>query len=113
VVDLGCGAGQNTVALARAGAAVTGVDFSDNQLDEGRKRAKELEISIEFINSDISNLSALSNDDFDLALSACAMAYVKDLKAALAETFRILKSGGRFVLSVMHPVQYIIDGEEI
>jgi len=111
-IDLGCGAGQNAVALARAGAIVTGVDFSDKQLAEARKLAGEFDIPIRLINSDISRLVKLKNDEYDIAISACAMAYVKDLKRALPEAFRILKPGGRFILSIMHPVQYIIDGDE-
>ncbi|MCP4582961.1 MAG: class I SAM-dependent methyltransferase [candidate division Zixibacteria bacterium] len=111
-IDLGCGAGQNAVAMAKAGAVVTGVDFSANQLGEARKLADKFNVSIKLVNKDISNLAALKSGDFDIAISACAMAFVKDLKRALVEAFRILKTGGRFVLSVMHPVQYIIDGDE-
>ena len=111
-VDLGCGAGQNSIALARAGAHVTGVDFSSRQLAEASRLAADEGVTIEFINSDLTVLSGLKDDSFDIGISACAMAFVEKLGQALAEVYRILKPGGRFVLSVMHPMQYIIDGEK-
>ena len=111
-VDLGCGAGQNAIALSRMGASVTAIDFSVNQLAQAQQLAVESEANIRFLKRDITNLAGLADNSFDLALSACAMAFVPDLDDAFAETFRILKKGGRFILSVMHPLQYILDGGE-
>ncbi len=112
VIDLGCGAGQNCIALAKLGAKVTGVDYSANQLSAAREFAIRANASIEFIKNDMTNLAVISDRAYDIAVSACAMAFVKDFKAALAEAYRILKPGGKFILSVMHPVQYILDGEK-
>lgn len=111
-IDLGCGAGQNAVALARAGAQVIGVDFSSEQLSKAKHLAFEENIVAEFIQCDVTSMPMLKDNTFDIALTACAIAFVKQLDNALTEIFRILKTGGRFVLSVMHPMQYIIDGEE-
>jgi len=112
VIDLGCGAGQNCIALTRLGAAVTGVDYSSNQLDAARELASRAKAVIDFIESDITNLAVLKTDAYDIAISACAMAFVRDIEAAFAEAYRILKPGGKFILSIMHPVQYILDGEK-
>jgi ubiquinone/menaquinone biosynthesis C-methylase UbiE len=111
-IDLGCGAGQNVVAMAKAGADTTGVDFSSKQLAQAEDLARREKVNINLIDSNIEAIPSLGNSLFDLALSACAIAFVKKLDLALAEIYRILKPGGRFVLSVMHPMQYIIDGEE-
>ena len=111
-VDLGCGVGQNAIALAKSQAMVTAVDFSSNQLFEAKKLARQENVSIEFINSDIVHLSILDDESFDIAISACAMAFVRDIQTAFSEVCRILKPGGRFVVSIMHPMQYILDGEE-
>jgi ubiquinone/menaquinone biosynthesis C-methylase UbiE len=111
-IDLGCGAGQNSVALAKMGALVTAIDFSGNQLYEAGKLADREKVSIKFIESDMVKLPMLRDKSFELAVSACAMAFVRDIKSAFAETCRILKPGGIFVVSVMHPVQYILDGTE-
>jgi SAM-dependent methyltransferase len=111
-VDLGCGVGQNAIALAKSGAKVTAVDFSSNQLFEAKKLAAQENVSIEFINCDLVNLSILKDEAFDISISACAMAFVRNIQAAFSEAYHILKAGGRFIVSVMHPLQYILDGEE-
>jgi len=110
--DLGCGGGQNSVAMAKAKAIVTGVDFSELQLDEARKLAKRKKVEVDFIASDVTSMPMFENDSYDLAFTACAFAFVKKLDDAFAEAYRIVKPGGRFVVSVMHPMQFIIDGEE-
>ncbi len=111
-IDLGCGAGQNAIALAKSGAVVTAVDFSSNQLAEAKSLAQDENVKIEFFNSDVTDLSFLADDTFDIAISACTMAFVNDIKTAFLEAYRILKPGGMFALSVMHPMQYILDGEK-
>ncbi len=111
-IDLGCGAGQNVVAMAKAGATVTGVDFSINQLTQAKVLAKNENIRAEFIESNMNALPMLADQSFDIVLTACAIAFVKELESTLEEVYRILEPGGRFILAVMHPTQYIIDGEE-
>jgi len=112
VVDLGCGAGQNAISLAKSKAVVTAVDFSSRQLIEAEKLALKEEVSIKFINSDVADMPVLKDEIFDIAISACTMAFVPDLEAAFSEAYRIIKTGGNFIVSVMHPLQYILDGEE-
>lgn len=109
VVDLGCGCGQNAVAMAKKGAAVTGIDFSERQIDEARQLAREKQLSIDFKIGDIAYLSFISDSTFDLAISACAISFVEDANSAFEEAFRIVKPGGTYVLSDMNPLQYILD----
>lgn len=111
-IDLGCGAGQNVVALAKAGALAMGVDFSASQIEKARKHAGMMKAAGQFIQADITSMPVIEDNSFDLAITACAIAFVKDLKQALGEINRILKPEGKFVLSAMHPMQYIIDGDE-
>lgn len=112
VIDLGCGGGQNAVALAKMGAEVTAVDFSQEQIKLAENLASELNASIDFITGEISDLSRLPESTFEIAISACAIAYVPDIESTFAEAFRILKPGGKFILSDMNPLQYIIDETE-
>ncbi len=109
VVDLGCGAGQNAIALARQGGIVTAVDFSEKQIGQARGLAKKNKVKIDFRVGDIGGLLSQRNNGFDLAVSACAISFVKNIDKAFASIFRILKRGGKFILSDMNPLQYIID----
>ncbi len=109
IIDLGCGGGQNAVALAKMGARVTAVDFSPEQIRLAENLASDHNATIEFITGEISDLSFLPKSGFDIAISACAIAYVPDIESSFAEAFRILKPGGKFILSDMNPLQYIID----
>jgi SAM-dependent methyltransferase len=111
-IDLGCGAGQNVVAMAKAGAIATGIDFSSKQIEQAKILAERESVDAEFFESDMRTLSRFKNQSFDMGITACAIAFVKELNEVLSEIFRILKPGGRFVLAVMHPTQYIIDGDE-
>jgi ubiquinone/menaquinone biosynthesis C-methylase UbiE len=112
VIDLGCGSGQNAVALAKMGADVTAIDFSKGQIEQTKRLASRQKVKIKSIVSDLEDLSKLKNNSFDLAISACAIAYIKNINKAFKEAYRILKPGGQFILSEMNPLQYIIDENE-
>jgi ubiquinone/menaquinone biosynthesis C-methylase UbiE len=109
IIDLGCGGGQNSVALARKGGRVTAVDFSSEQIAQAENLAKEEGFSIDFRACDISDLSFSSGSRFDIALSACAISFAEDILTVFREVYRVLKPGGMFVLSDMNPLQYIVD----
>lgn len=57
VLDLACGAGRHSILFAKNGFDVTAVDISDNLLNVARKTAKELELNINFIKSDLRKLN--------------------------------------------------------
>jgi ubiquinone/menaquinone biosynthesis C-methylase UbiE len=110
MLDLGCGAGQNAAAMAKLGAIVTAVDFSSNQIGQARDLADREKIQVELINASIISLPMLGNNVFDVIVSACAVEFVEDIETAFAEAFRVLKPGGLFAVSTMHPTQFILDG---
>jgi len=109
VLDLGCGAGQNAIALAKMGASVLGIDFSTRQIKIAEALAEKEGQYLNFVRGDISNISKLKSSSFDLVLSACAIAFVENISATFSGAYRVLKRGGRFILSDMHPLQYILD----
>ena len=100
------GSGDNLVvfALAGLGAMVTSVDISQKQLDIAAERAGKLGLSIHFVRADVTDLSALVDETFDVVYTGGHVAvWVSDLKTYYAEACRILKSGGRFVVNEYHP----------
>jgi SAM-dependent methyltransferase len=57
VLDLGCGSGNWSVALAKRGWKVTGVDFVPKALRRARRRAEEAGVDVNLIQADVTKLS--------------------------------------------------------
>ena len=108
VLDLGCGAGQNSVAMARAGATVIGVDSSAGQLAAARALADSQEVRLELRHGDLADLAFLRADSVDVVLAADVLGYVEDLGRALRQVHRVLKVGAPLVLSLPHPAWYLV-----
>ena len=110
-VELGCGGGQGSVGTADLGAdTVVGVDFSGEQLGHARKLRDCYGVDAQFVQGDVTDLP-LASDRFDAASSEAAFQMVEHLDEALAETHRVLRDGGVFVLSVPHPFNEILDAD--
>lgn len=112
VLDLGCGGGQNAVAMARAGATVIGVDLSVEQLAVARRLAAEHEVRVELRQGDLAALAYLRADSIDVALAADAFGYVEDLGRVFRQVHRVLKVGAPLVFSLPHPAWYLVAGGE-
>jgi SAM-dependent methyltransferase len=103
VLEVGCGGGQNVIALARWGATCIGVDPSAAQLAHARRLAVEQDVAVEFIQAAAEDLSAFADASFDVVLSSYAFDYVADLRRAYREAWRVLQLGGPFVFCLSHP----------
>ena len=110
-VELGCGGGQGSVGTAELGAdPVVGVDFSGQQLRHARQLRDFYSVGAQFVQGDVTDLP-LADDRFDVASSEAAFQMVEHLDQALDETRRVLRDGGVFVFSVMHPLYEGLDPE--
>lgn len=102
VLDAGCGPGVYAEELVARGARVTGIDASPTMIALAEKRlagrAKFYVGNLEM------PLEIFSENSFDLVLSALALDYVRDWDRLFVEFFRVLRSGGRFIFSVQHPL---------
>ena len=103
ILEVGCGGGQCSIAFARQGAQVTGLDLSDEQLAYARRLAAGEGVSVRFVQGSATDLSAFAGGTFDLLFSAYALQYVADLRGCLSECSRVLRAGGRLVVSLDHP----------
>lgn len=111
VVDLGCGGGQASIAFAKQGASVTGVDFSAEQLSHARRLSDAEGVKLEWRQADIADLAFLRSDSVDLVFSADALGYVEDLGRVFRQVHRVLKVGAPLVFSLPHPASALIDEE--
>jgi len=101
-VDLGSGKGLDVIRMAEEvgpdGKAI-GIDVSDGMLDTARRRAEKLEVTnAEFIKAELESLP-LGDGSVDLVISNCTINHASDKQVVWNEVYRVLKSGGRFVVS--------------
>jgi malonyl-CoA O-methyltransferase len=106
VADLGCGTGRHTEWLAQSGAHVTAVDFSTAMLERARRKPR-CEI-VRFVPHDLSMLpTPLASGGFDRVVSGLVLEHLSDTHGFFAEIARLLRPGGRAVVSVMHPAMWL------
>jgi ubiquinone/menaquinone biosynthesis C-methylase UbiE len=103
VLSLACGQGQDARLLARLGAAVTGVDVSEEMLHRAREREGADPRGITYVQSDARVLAELSSANFDGVVCHMALMDIPDLAAAIGSVARVLADGGWFVFSIVHP----------
>jgi ArsR family transcriptional regulator len=101
VADLGCGTGAAAAQLAPFVKRVIAVDDSPAMLKAARKRLEGLE-NIDLRRGDLSALP-IEAETCDAASLTLVLTYVADVAAALAETARILKPGGRVAIVDLLP----------
>lgn len=99
VLDAACGTGRHTAYLAAAGREVTGVDASPEML----ARAREHVPGAELLEGDLTALP-VTDASYTGAVCALALAHLPDLGPALTELARVLRPGGRLVISNPHPL---------
>ncbi len=106
-VDLGSGRGTDALRLAeKVGEEgfVYGIDTSDGMLNKARMNASKMQIAnVAFIKSDLENIS-LPDETANLVISNCTINHASDKKKVWSEIFRILKKGGRFVVSDIYSI---------
>jgi SAM-dependent methyltransferase len=103
IVEIGCGGGQNSIALTKWGATCVGVDPSLAQLDHARRLALDHGVDVPFVAGVTEDLGAFPDESFDIVLSSYAFDYVTDLQRAYDEVWRVLKPEGLFVFCLSHP----------
>lgn len=101
-IDLGSGRGTDVLRLAEIvgnDGFVYGIDISDGMIQKAKSTATRLEITnAEFINCPLEKIS-LSDCIADLVISNCTINHASDKQSVWDEIFRLLKYGGRFVIS--------------
>jgi len=101
VLDIGCGAGNNTSFLAGEGFDVVGIDGSFTAIQTARKRITEQGLRAEFIHSDFTKLQ-LADASIDCVIDRCSVTHNRreTINRVLDEVRRVLKPGGLFFSQV-------------
>jgi SAM-dependent methyltransferase len=101
VVDLGCGRGQDVIraaALVGPDGAAIGVDLSEEMLERARRTVPPLARNVSFVRSALAPLE-LPPGSADVVISNCTINHAPDKEAVFREVSRVLRPGGRFVVS--------------
>ena len=102
VLDLGCGFGWFSRWSIEAGASTAhGIDISQNMLTRARAATTDLNVKYEWADLETVNLPERK---YDLAYSSLAIHYLPAVHDFFVRVARSLKSRGRFVFSIEHPI---------
>ncbi|MGE5681223.1 MAG: methyltransferase domain-containing protein [Bacillota bacterium] len=107
-VDLGSGRGNDVIRMAQIvgdNGFAYGIDVSDGMLEKARANASKFGIeNLKFLKSELEKIDLESNIA-DLVISNCTINHAGNKQAVWNEIFRILKKGGRFVISDIYSLQ--------
>lgn len=101
VLDVGCGIGGPALRTARrTGARVTGITVSEAQIDQAKALAQDVDLAgrLEFRLADALNLP-FPDGSFDAVFALESMMHMPDRRQVLGEISRVLRPGGRLVLT--------------
>ena len=98
VLDVACGTGGVALRAARAGADVTGIDISADQLAKARRAAAEEGLAVRFAEGDCQELP-YRDTEFDAVASAFGAIFAPDHERTAAELARVCRAGGRLALT--------------
>ncbi len=119
VLDIGCGAGNNTIKLLRAYTGSFDCDLNDlsmPMLERARQRvSKETNGKVSIIQGDF-RTSSLPDDNYDVILAAAVLHHLRDEQdwiGAFTKIFQLLKPGGSFWVTDLishesHPIQELM-----
>ncbi len=108
VLDVGAGTGRLTLRLAKLGADVTALDVSEEMLEEIKKKLKRNlshlrqgyggQAEIKMVVGDCESLQ-FDDESFDVVVATFLVVHLKDLKRFFDEVYRVLKPGGKFLVT--------------
>jgi len=106
VLDIACGSGRHSIALASHGAEVIGIDASKTMIEAAKKHAENEGVESTLIVADMETIRTTVDGSFDLVIClGNSLALAKDidsLKQVVKDVFQILKEGGSFVVQVLN-----------
>jgi len=107
-LDAACGTGRHGAYLTALGHRVVGVDQSEHMLAVARSKTADIEYRT-------GTLTALpiGDSEMDLAVCSLALTHVTDLGPAITELARVVRPGGRVVLSDIHPGLVMVTGQAL
>jgi 2-polyprenyl-3-methyl-5-hydroxy-6-metoxy-1,4-benzoquinol methylase len=112
ILHLQCHFGQDSLSLARLGAKVTGVDFSDKAIGKAKVFNEQLQLDAQFICCDIYDLPNHLDEKFDIVFTSYGtIGWLPDITKWANEVSQFLKPKGKFIMADFHPVVWMYDND--
>ena len=102
VLDVGCGGGILSEAMARLGASVTGIDLSEKPLRVAELHLLESGLSVSYERISAEDLSKTQAETFDVVTCMELLEHVPDPASSVAACARLAKPGGRVFFSTIN-----------
>jgi malonyl-CoA O-methyltransferase len=106
VLDVGCGTGRHTAALAAAGARVSAIDFSQGMLQQAKLKPECGHV--DFVQHDLAEPFPFAEGSFDAIVCGLVLDHIRKLDLLFGEMHRVCKPGSFAAVSVMHPAMSLI-----
>ncbi|MFM6934101.1 MAG: class I SAM-dependent methyltransferase [Flavobacteriales bacterium] len=112
ILHLQCHFGQDTLSLARMGAQVTGIDFSDKAIEEAKKLSTELQLNARFICCDIYDAPQHLDEKFDIVYTTYGtIGWLPDVQKWADVIAQFLNPNGQLIFVDFHPVVWMFDDD--
>lgn len=112
ILHLQCHFGQDTLSLARLGAIVTGLDFSNVAIENAVKINDQLGLNASFICSDVYSLPDDLIGQFDIVFTSYGtIGWLPELKSWAETIKKALAPGGKFIMVDFHPFIWTFDND--
>jgi len=108
---LAAAGGQQAPVLAAAGAHVSVLDNSPQQLAQDRLVAEREQLQLELLEGDMADLSRFPDQSFGLIFHPCSNTFVPDVRPVWQECYRVLQPGGILLAGFTNPLRYLFDDE--
>lgn len=102
VVDVGCGGGILSEAMAARGARVTGIDLAESALQAAREHLQQSGLEVEYLHSSVEQLAARRPGEFDVVTCMELLEHVPEPAALIADCARLVKPGGHLFFATIN-----------
>jgi 2-polyprenyl-6-hydroxyphenyl methylase/3-demethylubiquinone-9 3-methyltransferase len=102
ILDVGCGGGILSEALAKAGAQVTGLDLSEASIHVAKQHAQNQGVLIDYRHESIQNVAEQEAGTFDVIVCMEMLEHVPEPAKIVAACAKALKPGGHAIFSTIN-----------
>jgi 2-polyprenyl-6-hydroxyphenyl methylase/3-demethylubiquinone-9 3-methyltransferase len=102
VLDVGCGGGVFSEAMAKNGGIVTGIDLAEESLEIARLHLYESQLKINYINQSVEDFAQKNENSYDVIVCMEMLEHVPDPQSIISSCAKILKPGGWLFVSTIN-----------